>query len=208
MEPGELKYVLESMLFVSEIPISLRKFQELFPELGIKDLKNALELLRQDYENMHRSFCLREVANGFQLCTKPEYSEWVKKLKGARPVRFTGATMETLAIVAYKQPITRPEIEEIRGVDSGGTIRTLLERRLVKISGKKDAPGRPLLYSTTPHFLTVFGLKGLKDLPALEDVEQLSGLSLPLPLVEGRPAPDHNPGEEPTSPSPRDGHEQ
>lgn len=208
MESGDLKYVLESMLFASEIPIPLRKFQEIFPELAPKELKDTLDLLRQDYEALQRSFCLREVANGYQLCTKPEYSEWIKRLKGARPLKFTGATMETLAIIAYKQPITRAEIEEIRGVDTGGTIRTLLEKRLIKISGKKEAPGRPLLYSTTPNFLTVFGLRGLKELPALEDVEQLSGLSLPLPLFDSSPAPEESRSEDSAFTPPLDGHEE
>lgn len=206
LEPGELKYILESMLFASEIPIPLRRFHEIFPELAQKELKQILDDLRQDYEAMHRSFCLREVASGYQLCTKPEYSQWIKKFKGSRPLRFTGATMETLAIIAYKQPITRAEIEEIRGVDTGGTLRTLLEKRLIKISGKKEVPGKPLLYSTTPNFLTVFGLKGLKDLPALEDVEQLSGLSLPLPLFDV--SPEENLTEAPVSSAPADGHEE
>jgi segregation and condensation protein B len=187
LERDELKYILESMLFASELPIQLRKFHELFPEIALKDLKDILEELKEDYESLHRSFCLREVANGYQLCTKPEYSGWIKKLRGSRPLRFTAATMETLAIIAYKQPITRAEIEEIRGVDTSGTLRTLLEKRLIKISGKQEVPGKPLLYSTTPNFMTVFGLKGLKDLPALEDVEQLSGMSLPLPLFDSSP---------------------
>ncbi|MFH0813767.1 MAG: SMC-Scp complex subunit ScpB [Pseudomonadota bacterium] len=180
MERTQLTLILESLLFSSEMPIKVEKFHEIFPDIPQKELREIIIELKGEYERLNRSFSIREVANGFQLCTKPEYSEWIKKFKKIRPSRLSSATMETLAIIAYKQPITRAEIDEIRGVDSGGIIRSLLERKLVKLLGKKEVPGRPLLYGTTPKFLVMFGLKGLKDLPALEEIGQLNENSLPL----------------------------
>ena len=202
MERTELKLILESLLFAAETPIQIRKFHDIFPEIPQNDLRELLMELAKEYENLSRSFYLREVANGYQLCTKAEYSEWIKKLKKTRPIRLSPATMETLAIIAYKQPITRAEIEQIRGVDTTGVLRTLLEKRVVKISGKKEVVGRPLLYGTTPTFLTMFGLKGLKDLPTLEDVSQLDEHALPLfPAEQQDEAEDGT--EDETSPSPQ-----
>lgn len=180
MERNELKLVLESLLFAADAPIQVRRLHDIFPDVSQKDLREVLLELQTEYRNLNRSFYLREVAHGFQLCTKAEYSEWIKQLKKARPIRLSPATMETLAIIAYKQPITRAEIEQIRGVDTSGVLRTLLEKKIVKILGKKEVVGKPLLYGTTPLFLTMFGLKGLKDLPTLEDVSQLGDHSLPL----------------------------
>jgi segregation and condensation protein B len=195
LDRNELKLVLESLLFAADTPVPLRKFHDILPEMAQKDLREILLEMQTEYQNMNRSFSLREVAHGFQLCTKAAYSEWIKKLKKARPIRLSPATMETLAIIAYKQPLTRAEIEQIRGVDTSGVLRTLLEKRVVKILGKKEAVGRPLLYGTTPTFLTMFGLKGLKDLPTLEDVSQLDEHSLPL-------FPAEEPAENEESPSP------
>ena len=180
MERTELKLILESLLFASEMPVRPEKFHEIFPDIAQKELREALLELKGEYETLNRSVYIREVANGFQLCTKPEYSEWIKKLKKMRSPRVSSATMETMAIIAYKQPLSRAEIDEIRGVDSGGILRALLEKKLIKIVGKKEVPGRPLLYGTTPKFLVMFGLKGLRDLPALEEVSQLKDTTLPL----------------------------
>jgi len=180
LERNELKLIIESLLFAAEAPIQLKKIHEVFPDVSLKELREILEKLKEEYKTLNRSFFLREVAEGYQLCTKPEYAGWIRKLKKSRPSRLSPATMETLAIIAYKQPITRAEIEQIRGVDTAGILRSLLEKKLIKITGRKDVPGRPLLYGTTSKFLTMFGLKGLKDLPTLEDIEQLDEQSLPL----------------------------
>lgn len=180
MERAELKMIIESLLFSSDSPLKLRKIQELFPDEPSRELRQVLIELMAEYDRLERSFYLREVADGYQFCTRPEYSEWIRKLKKSKQSRFGSATMETLAIIAYKQPLTRVEIEDIRGVDVGGIVRTLLEKKLIKIAGKKDVPGKPLLYATTPKFLTVFGLKSLKDLPSLEDIAQITDTSLPL----------------------------
>ena len=125
------------------------------------------------------------MAEGFQFRTRPEYAEWIKKLKKTKPLALTQPALETLAIVAYKQPVVRGEIEKIRGVDSGGVLRTLLERKLIKILGKKDVPGKPLVYGTSKQFLEMFGLKDLSSLPTLKDMEGLgpSTGGEPLPLA-------------------------
>jgi len=180
LERTEIKLILESLLFSTEAPIRLEKLNEIFPDTQIKDLREIMSELNQEYVTFNRSFAIREVANGFQFYTKTEYAPWIKKFKKIRPARLSPATLETLAIIAYKQPLTRAEIEDVRGVDAGGILRALLEKNLIKIIGKKDVPGKPLLYSTTPKFLTMFGLKGLKDLPTLEDVSQVDINSLPL----------------------------
>ena len=116
---------------------------------------------------------MREVAGGFQLCTRPEYNQWIKRLIQPKAHRLSKAALETLATIAYKQPIIRSDIEHIRGVDCGGILRNLLERNLIRVMGRKDIPGRPLIYGTTKHFLTVFDLKNLKDLPTPKEIESL-----------------------------------
>ena len=158
----------------------LEKLNEIFPDTQLKDLREIMSELKDEYNTLNRSFAIREVANGFQFYTKTEYSPWIKKFKKIRPARLSPATLETLAIIAYKQPLTRAEIEDLRGVDAGGILRALLEKSLIKIIGKKDVPGKPLIYGTTPKFLTMFGLKGLKDLPTLEDISQVDATMLPL----------------------------
>ena len=180
MERTEIKLILESLLFSTETPIKLEKLNEIFPDTLLKELREIMSELKEEYNTLNRSFAIREVANGFQFYTKTEYSPWIKKFKKIRPSRLSPATLETLAIIAYKQPLTRAEIEDVRGVDAGGILRALLEKNLIKIIGKKDVPGKPLIYSTTPKFLTMFGLKGLKDLPTLEDISQVDASMLPL----------------------------
>ena len=180
MERTEIKLILESLLFSTETPMRLEKLNEIFPDTLLKDLREIMSELKEEYNSLNRSFAIREVANGFQFYTKTEYSPWIKKFKKIRPARLSPATLETMAIIAYKQPITRAEIEDVRGVDAGGILRALLDKSLIKIIGKKDVPGKPLIYTTTPKFLTMFGLKGLKDLPTLEDISQVDGNTLPL----------------------------
>jgi segregation and condensation protein B len=173
VEDVELKAVIESLIFVSESPLSLDRIKEVLGEVSKKDLQRYLSELIEDYERTQRSFILVEVAEGFQFRTRPQYAEWIKKLKKTKPLALSQPALETLAIVAYQQPIVRADVEKIRGVDSGGVLRTLLERKLIKILGKKDIPGRPLVYGTSKQFLEVFGLKDLSSLPTLKDVEGL-----------------------------------
>ncbi len=190
MEDAELKAVIESLIFVSESPLSLDRIREVVGEISRKDLQRYLSELLEDYERAQRGFTLVEVAEGFQFRSRPQYAEWIKKLKKTKPLALSQAALETLAIVAYQQPIVRTDVEKIRGVDSGGVLRTLLERKLIRILGKKDIPGRPLVYGTSKQFLEVFGLKDLSSLPTLKDVEGLGpthpkGL-LPLSWKDGR----------------------
>jgi segregation and condensation protein B len=171
--PGErLGSILESLLFASDKPLSTRELRELVgePDLGV--VRQAIETLAVQYAD--RGLRLVEVAGGYQFRTAPENAAWVQKLLAVRPVRLSRAQLETLSIIAYRQPITRPEIDEIRGVDSGAVLRLLLDRTLIRILGKKEEPGRPLLYGTTKEFLEFFHLRDLGELPTLREFHELS----------------------------------
>ena len=170
--PSRLKSIVESLLFASDKPLAVKRLQELAGERDAAKLQAALEWLRADYAD--RGVVLHEVAGGFQFRTSPLNAYWVQQMLAGRPVRLTRAQLETLAIVAYRQPITRPEIDDVRGVDSAGPLKTLLDRNLVRVLGKKEEPGRPLLYGTTRDFLEFFNLKDLKDLPTLREFSELS----------------------------------
>ena len=137
-----------------------------------KALRSAIEELAVDYETRQGGFYLSPVAGGYQIRTRPEYSEWIKRLLQPKPQRLSKAALETLAIIAYKQPVIRADIEHLRGVDCGGVLRVLLERKFIRVLGRKEIPGRPLIYATTKRFLEVFGLKNLKDLPTPKEIEE------------------------------------
>ena len=174
----ELRGIVEALLFASSEPLTLTRLEELASGSGAEKgaLSQAIDQLRQEYDHQGRSFQIVEVARGYQLKTRLEYSVWVRKLFQPRQYfRLSGPTLETLAIVAYKQPITRPEIEVIRGVSVDGILKNLLERELIKIAGQKEVAGRPYLYCTSRRFLEHFGLNDLKDLPNLEPGEKPSG---------------------------------
>jgi segregation and condensation protein B len=172
-----LKNIIESLIFVSETPLTLDRIQKSVPHADIHDIRSAIETLIQEHESRKGGFFLKEVAGGYQFRTRPEYHEWIKNLIQPNPVRLSKAALETLAIIAYKQPIIRNDIEHIRGVDCGGIIRTLMERKLVRILGRKEIPGRPLIYATTKYFLEFFDLKDLKDLPTPKEIEAMDNLS-------------------------------
>ncbi len=176
MEIAEIKPIVESMIFVSEEPITESALLIALGETGIDKsfLRECLTSIQNDWNlNPERGLQLVEVAGGYQFRTKESCAEWLKKLSVPKPVRLSSPALETLAIVAYKQPIIRSEVEKIRGVDSGGVLKTLLERRLLRIVGRRDEPGQPLLYGTSKEFLEVFNLSTLKELPTLRDVEDL-----------------------------------
>lgn len=164
----KIKFIIEALLFVSERPLSLEQMRSVL-ELDGSKIKSAIEELKEEYRTKH-SFRLREVAGGYQIVTDPEYAPWLRKLFQSKKERLSRPALETLAIIAYKQPLTRPEIEHIRGVDVDGVVKTLLAKGLIRITGHKKAPGRPLLYGTTRRFLEYFGLNSLEDLPALEQL--------------------------------------
>jgi len=169
-----LKGILEAILFVSGEPLSVDRMLGVVEGVSRAELVSALQALRADYAAEGRGLQLVEVAGGFQIATRPDCAPWIKRLERAKEgARLSRSAMETLAIVAYKQPVVRGEIEQIRGVDSAAVLKTLLERRLIRIVGRKDSPGRPILYGTTRQFLQAFGLKDLADLPALRDIKEL-----------------------------------
>ncbi len=169
-----LKGILEAILFVSGEPLSVDRMLGVVEGVAREELMSALRALQADYAAEGRGLQLVEVAGGFQMTTRPDCAPWIKRLERAKEgARLSRSAMETLAIVAYKQPVVRAEIEQIRGVDSAGVLKTLLERRLVRIVGRKDAPGRPIMYGTTRQFLQAFGLKDLSNLPALRDIKEL-----------------------------------
>ena len=169
-EAARLAAVVESMLLASGAPVPLARLTDALDGPGRSEVVAALRLLGDTYERDGRGLRVVYVAGGYQLRSAPEHGHWVRRLLGGRPPRLSRAMLETLAIVAYRQPCTRPEIEAIRGVDADAVVNTLLERRLIRIQGRKDAPGRPILYGTTKDFLEVFGLPDLQALPALGEL--------------------------------------
>lgn len=170
MDKDNLKPLIEAIIFTSDHPISLDRIMDVLEGERREDVRATLKELMEEYQSSNRGFTIVEVAEGYQLRTRPEFSAWIKRLFKTGYQRLSKASMETLAIIAYKQPIVRSEIEDIRGVDSGGVLKTLLEKRLIKVMGRKDVPGRPVVYGTSREFLEVFDLKDLSCLPTLKEV--------------------------------------
>ena len=173
MDEERLKAVLESLLFAAGEPVSLARLAAVLDPVPKEAIRKALADLRSGFYREGRGVMLDEVAGGFQFRTSKEHALYVRKLLAARPPRLSRPMMETLAIIAYRQPITRPEIEQLRGVDSGAVLETLSERRLIKIAGRKEAPGRPIMYATTAEFLQTFALKDLDSLPDLSELREV-----------------------------------
>jgi segregation and condensation protein B len=183
MERDEIKSILESLLFVADGPQSVQRLVEVLDSVDKELVHQLLQELRQDFETQKRGIRLVEVAGGYQLRTPKGNAEAVKKFLGGRPARMGKATLETLAIVAYRQPITKAEIEAIRGVDVDGVIATLLERNLIRAVARKDVPGRPFLYGTTLEFLQLFNLKDLSQLPTLKEMAEISLPEIPAETI-------------------------
>lgn len=182
----ELKTLVEACIFAADSPLTLDRLC-LLVEQPRAEVRAVVEQLMDEYGVEGRGFHLAEVAGGYQFRTSTELTPWLRKLSKDRPFRFSQAALEALAIIAYRQPVTRAEVEYLRGVDSGGVIKSLLEKNLLRILGKKDVPGRPLMYGTSRHFLELFGLKELQDLPTLKEFGSLEPeLEQALPLE-----PDH-----------------
>jgi len=169
-----LRAIIEALLFVSEVPLSLAKIKELLSMYTHGEITAVLDDLRAEYSGEGHGFAVAEVAQGYQLRTKPEYAGWVRRLNKMTPTRLSRAALETLAVIAYKQPILRSEVEAVRGVDVGGVLHLLLEKKLIKIMGRKNVPGRPFLYGTTQKFLEVFSLQDLSSLPSLKELERFA----------------------------------
>lgn len=197
----ETKFILESLLFSAQRPMSVKELREVlvnaateenadeaakpFKKIKEEELGTALEELVRDHEAAGRSYRLECIAGGWQFVTQPEFSPWLKAMVGVknRPSRLSQAALETLAIIAYRQPVTRAEVEQVRGVNVDGTMQTLLERGLVEQSGRAEVVGRPALYSTTPVFLEYFGLSGLDDLPAADELRRIPIEKPPAPIT-------------------------
>jgi len=172
MEFSELKNIIEALVFASESPLKLNQLAEILPECSADDIKHAVTELQQDMDN--RVVTIKRVAGGYQFATRPEYAQYISKLFETRDNnRLTRASLEALAVVAFKQPISKVEVSAIRGVNSDGVIKKLLDRKLITISGRDDGPGRALLFKTTDEFLNYFGINDVKDLPRPKEVEDL-----------------------------------
>jgi segregation and condensation protein B len=184
---AEVKAVVEALIFASPEPITPKMLSKLLAEEPKEDVLAAVEALKGEYEN-RPGLQIVEVAGGYQIVTRPELHEWVRRLFHERSTqKLTVQGLETLAVIAYKQPITALEVTEIRGVNTAGVLSTLLERHLIKIVGRKNVVGRPFLYATTKEFLIRFGLKDLTDLPKIEDMAEALGFEPPAGLVERTP---------------------
>ncbi len=167
-----LKAALEAVLFTCDEPLSLGRLKEIFPESKPEEIRDAVGQLRSDYEQAGRAFMLEEIAGGYQVLTRPQYADIIARLRKSKADRkLSVAALETLAIIAYKQPIRRVDVEAIRGAQSGELIRALMERGLVKMAGRDEVPGAPILYGTTKEFLDVFGMQSVEDLPRPEEVK-------------------------------------
>ncbi len=184
MNDNELKKIIEAVIYAADEPMSLNRLMSLFPEEnhpGRDAIKAAISELQQ--EAAERSVELKEVGSGYRYQVRQDYAEWVSKLWEERPARYSRASLETLALIAYRQPVTRAEIEEVRGVSvSSQIIKAFIERDWVKIVGHRDVPGRPALYATTKGFLDYFNLKSLEELPSLAEIRDIDSINEKLEL--------------------------
>src|SRR6187402_499604 len=184
---SELKSIVEALIFASPEPVTVKTLTKLLDTEPKEDIVAAIEALKQDYDRPG-GLQMVEVAGGYQITTRTELHEWVRRLFHERTTqKLSVAALETLAVVAYKQPVTAPEIAEIRGVNTGGVVATLVERKLIRIVGRKQVVGRPFLYGTSREFLERFGLNDISDLPKVEDMSDLLGFELPGSVAEPQP---------------------
>ncbi len=165
----KIKSIIEALLIVSEAGLSREELRNAIEGSDAKEINEAVRLLKEEYSSLSRAFNIAEVAGKCRIVTKPEYLPWISNLYQKEMDRLSGPALETLAIVAYKQPATRAEVESIRGVNVGGVLKALLEKDLIEVRGRKEVIGRPLVYGTTSKFLEIFGLNSLDDLPLLRD---------------------------------------
>ena len=188
MNEQELKHILEAILFAADHPLTINQLMTVFPEESQPErdqVKAVLASISEEYAE--RSLELKEVSSGYRFQVKQDYADWVSKLWEDKPARYSRATLETMALIAYRQPITRAEIEEVRGVSvSSQIIKTLTERDWIKVVGHRDVPGKPALYATTRTFLDYFNLKSLEDLPSLAEIRDIDSINAELDLSSPR----------------------
>lgn len=191
----DLKNIIESLLFVADEPLAIDKLRAILETVDTKEIRAALQALSDEYQARAGGFYLQQVAGGWQIRSRPEYNEWIKRLLQPSPQRLSRAALETLAVIAYKQPIIRVDIEHIRGVDCGGVLRQLMERKLIRVLGRREIAGRPLIYATTKLFLEMFDLKDLNDLPTPKEIAELGNVlvdsdqTTPIVASDAQPAP-------------------
>jgi segregation and condensation protein B len=185
MERSEQRSIAEALILASPEPIPLARLASLVPRCKASLARELVDELNAEYAQRGRAFEIWEVAGGFQLRTLPAFASYVQASQPDRPLRLSQAALETLAVIAYRQPATRAEIEFVRGVDAGAVLRSLLERRLVRIAGHREVPGRPLLYGTSRRFLEVFGLARIEDLPSLREVAEFAPAAAADPTLNG-----------------------
>jgi segregation and condensation protein B len=173
VEREQQRRVVESVILASPEPIAAAQIAAVLPRCNPSKVRSLVQEINAEYAEQRRAFEIWEVAGGYQLRSLPEFAPYLKQIQKTRPLRLSQAALETVAIVAYRQPVTRVEVEQIRGVDAGAVLRSLLERHLVRIAGHREVPGRPIIYGTTRRFLEVFGLAKLGDLPTLRDLAEL-----------------------------------
>ncbi len=173
-EPAVDRGIVEALLFAADEPLTPAQLKKALGRGDSSEVRTVLEAIRAELDDRRAGFALVEVAGGYQFRTRPEYASWIRLLRSEKPARLSKPALETLAVVSYKQPITRAEIEAIRRVDTGAVLKTLLDRRLVKVVGTKDVPGRPVLYGTSREFLEVFRLKSLRELPTLKEIRDVA----------------------------------
>ncbi|MBW2715768.1 MAG: SMC-Scp complex subunit ScpB [Deltaproteobacteria bacterium] len=181
MSEIEKRSIAEALILASSEPISIARLAKLIPRCTPAKARTLVDDLNAEYVAQQRAFEICEVSGGYQMRTHSEYASYLQQLRSTRPLRLSNAALETLAIVAYRQPLTRAEVENVRGVDAGPVMRSLLERKLLKLAGHREVPGRPMLYATSKRFLEVFGLADLEDLPTLRELEEL----VPVPDATG-----------------------
>jgi segregation and condensation protein B len=171
--PENLRQIVEAVLVSAEAPVTPGRLLALFDGVNGRHLREAIDALKAQYETSGSAFTIAEVAGGFQLATRPEYGPWLRKFHDRNPVRLSQAALETLAIVAFRQPITRAELDAVRGVNSGGVLHTLMELNMIRLAGRSEAVGKPMLFATTREFLVHFGLRSLADLPKPRELQEL-----------------------------------
>lgn len=205
MENSEIKSLMEALLFTATEPLTLDHFRSVIPETDKDILRALLEEMKLDLENRNAGMILREIANGYQLYSNPRWHSQIQTLF-SKPliVRLSRSALETLAVIAYKQPMTLPEISEIRSCNSAGSLKTLLECNFVKVLGRKKVVGRPFLYGTSREFLLHFGLKDLSEMPQLEEFEELIGEKLSPEIFRSTEPPEMEPAEEAITPAVED----
>lgn len=174
MDKEQQRRIVEAVILASPEPIAPARIAGVLPDCNPSQVRALVQELNQEYAEQRRAFEIWEIAGGYQLRSLPEFAPYLKQIQTTRPLRLSQAALETLAVVAYRQPVTRAEIEHIRGVDAGAVLRSLLDRHLLRIAGHREVPGRPMVYATSRRFLEVFGLAKLGDLPSLRALEELA----------------------------------